>query len=102
MSGNFTTEVLRVFDECDCHTDLFWRTSGDELRLLAACSDWFYWACADAEEITPADLPLLRSCADDLLAIERSSTEKSARTFRGAGAYVGQLCACRKRGMRPM
>ena len=88
----FIKAVLAAFDRCDCHDSLFWRTPATgwaTTALMATCSDTFYWASADAEDITPADLPLLQSCVDDLMAIDE-------------GLYLPMLYACRKRKMRPM
>lgn len=85
---DFVLEVLTIFDRCDTHSTFFWRVYPDGLRLLANCSDIFWWGSADCEEITPNDLPLLRSCAGDLKAIDEEM-------------WLAELYAARRRGDRP-
>lgn len=86
---DFVRDVLREYSErADCTDALYWRVYGDEIRLLAQCSDTFYWGTADCEQIDPEDLPLLRQCVDDLIKAD-------------AEYYVSELFAARKRGMRP-
>jgi hypothetical protein len=85
---DFIRAVLRVFDECDCHEDLIWRVKDEEVTFAAMCSDVFWWGTADAEDITPADVPLLESSAADLRAINRDE-------------FTAELYCARKRGMRP-
>lgn len=83
-------EVLAIFDAADNHDGLFWRAGGDEpIRFYAKCSDTFWWATADAEVITPEDVPVLRQCLDDL-------------RLHDEPYLLGELFAARKRGMRPM
>lgn len=52
-------------------------------KLYVLCNDLFYWATADAEEITLEEIPELQACL--------KTSEK----------HGGLLWACRKRGMRP-
>jgi len=56
---------------------------GDDVKLYVICNDTFYWGCADAESITPEELPALADC------------------YKVAGQWGGELWAARKRGMRP-
>jgi hypothetical protein len=51
--------------------------------MYVNCNDLFYWACADAEEITTEEFDSLEEC----LAINER--------------YGSLLWCCRKRGMRP-
>jgi hypothetical protein len=90
-------QVLALWEEADLYEDLFWRVTRTpqglglhktEVRLFAQCSDLFYWATADLEEIVPEDLPLLRSTLDDLKLV-------------GATYYLNELFSCRKRKLRP-
>jgi hypothetical protein len=88
-------EVLSLFERADNMTEaVVWRVdmtpgSNRDISLSALCSDFFAWATADAEEITVEDIPLLKSCLDDL------------RKADGATYYLGELFAARKRKMRP-
>jgi hypothetical protein len=84
--------VLDIFWHADASSELFWRVDEGELTLYAMCSDWFHWASADLEPITPADVPLLKQTWADLLAIGRDDAER----------YLCGLYACRRRRMRPM
>lgn len=52
-------------------------------QLEINCNDLFYWACADAEDITLAELPDLQRALDE------------------APGHGELLWVCRKRGMRP-
>jgi hypothetical protein len=87
-------EVFALFAEAeDFDFGLMWRvdmTPGGtrDMKLLAVCSDFFFWATADAEEITLADVPLLRQTLDDLRPL-------------AAEYEMGTLFAARKRRMRP-
>lgn len=70
MSGPTTGEVwildlLRLFAWDDCES-LWWRVNADGLRMAVRCNDTFYWATADAEEVTAADLPDLARAKADL------------------------------------
>lgn len=82
-------ELLRIYDEADVHGQLWWRVHGDSVSFAVNCSDTFAWGTADAEDVTAADLALLRRCLDDLCPF-------------GEEYLLGELYAARKRGMRPM
>lgn len=87
---DFLPAVLAVFDDADCHDSLLWHVDNDgAVHFSAQCSDTFFWASADAEEITEADVPLLRQCLADLRALD-------------AEEGLPQLYAARRRRMRPM
>lgn len=87
-------EVFALFeaaDDFDC--GVIWRVdmtpgAGREMRLFAECNDLFHWACADAEEITVEDIPLLRQTLEDLKPLR-------------AEYELGHLFAARKRRLRP-
>ena len=84
--------IFRIWERADIGSDgLHWKVAGDfnrDMRLFAICSDVFHWATADLEEITHQDEALLGHCAADLDGPEQ--------------AYLPELFAARKRGMRPM
>ena len=88
--------VFAVFERGDDYESLMWRVDtktgmGRNMRLYALCNDLFYWATADAEEITPADMPLL----------EESLTDLENCRDSWAIAYLAELFAARKRKLRP-
>ncbi len=86
--SEITRTVLSLFDQADCHSDLFWRVEPERIRWFAMCSDEFWWATADSEEITEDDLPRLKQTFDDLAALDET-------------LWLAELYAARKRGMRP-
>lgn len=83
--------LIVVLAENDCHDSLhYWVPEKNKPKYGINCSDWFYWACADAQEITPEDLP-------DLIKAIEDSTKLHPFEF-----YGPLLWTCRKRNMRPM
>ena len=91
MTPYEAAEVLALFDQADDHEGVFWRVDmdhGRDVKLFANCSDLFYWATADAEEITREDIPLLRQTLADLKAVD-------------AAYNLNELFAARKRKLRP-
>lgn len=106
----YVEAVLHVGWKADSPEYVFWRPDApDGWRAYAICSDTFAWATADAEEITPEDLPLLQQCLEDLLIVESeyagvpiSDMATPDRNDSVATAYLGALFAARKRKLRPM
>lgn len=70
------------------HVGAWYRVKDDDVSVLVNCSDLFYWACGDAEPITPADLDDLEQALSELTALD-------------APYWAGELFVCRRRGMRP-
>lgn len=90
----FILELLAILAEAEKtfeDTPMFWHVKDGRASFHMACSDTFAWGCADAEEITPADIPLLRKTLDDLKALNDYEE-----------IWLGELYCCRKRAMRPM
>lgn len=87
--ADFGYEVLKLCYEADIGEDLLWYVGGDGgIGWALQCSDTFIYACADAEDVTSEDLPLLRQCIADL---------------KGEGQWgVAVLYAARKRNERPL
>lgn len=88
MNGDTLIRVLAIWEQCDISDGITWRVTDQDVEVFAICNDVFYWATADLEEITEADILLLAQCASDLRAVD-------------AEYYLGELFATRKRGMRP-
>lgn len=88
MKGEDALPILAVFSKADDYETLYWKVEGDEIRLWVNCSDWFFWATADMEEVSPEDVPALEQALDDLLRIQ-------------AAEYLGDLFVSRKRRLRP-
>lgn len=85
----FIKELLDIIDKHDATSDLFWRKQPDgSFCFYINCNDLFYWATADAEDVTPADLETLDQAYTD--------------ADTAGGEYFGaQLYAARRRQMRP-
>jgi hypothetical protein len=86
----FVLRVLQVTAAADSCSDIWWRT--DEtyapVVFLVGCNDLFFWACADAERLTPQNIDLLEQAYLD--------TEAVGCRWNGASLF----CA-RVRKMRP-
>jgi hypothetical protein len=86
-------EILRLFAEFDIQDCLWWcfPAGQDAPKFLVNCNDLFYWATADAEEVTVESLPELRKAIEECLAIDPV-----------VGALDGvNLYAARRRKTRP-
>lgn len=93
MTPYQAAEVFALFERADDYDEgLFWRVDmqspGRNVKLFAQCSDLFFWATADLEEITAGDIPLLRRTLEDLEAAD-------------ASYELAPLFAARKRKLRP-
>lgn len=95
MTPHEAAAVFAAFERADGNESLMWRVNmadeGRDLKLFALCNDVFFWATADAEEITADDVPLLEECLADL--------DKCAD--RWVTCYLAELFAARKRKLRP-
>jgi len=90
----YVMNVLEIFRDADLFMDsLMWGPHGSDgsYRFSAMCSDTFHWASADCETIEPEDLQMLGECLADLRVADSHGQ-----------AYLCELFASRKRGMRPM
>lgn len=91
MTLAFVLRVLEIFgEEADLYGELFWRVGHPDpgLHLYALCNDVFWWGTADAEEITPENLPVLEQALVEVKDL-------------GALNYLPELFAARTRKMRP-
>lgn len=92
MELSFVLDVLRLFSETDCYSDLHWFCEDNTVKFYVIVNDIFWWATADMEQIMPDDLPALRQSVADVQAIVGSDIGISQ-------AFT--LWAARKRKMRP-
>lgn len=82
-SDAFVTRVLKAVGSERCE-DLWWKEEANGLlRLYIRCNDVFWWGCADAEEVVPANIE----------ALEQAYTDAD---LDGAILFVARV-----RGMRP-
>lgn len=88
--------VLKIMEQADCFESLLWRVKDGRCAFSLMCSDTFAWGCADAEEVTPDDVPLLWITWQDLKAIQDADRASAAL------CDLPELYAARKRCMRPM
>ena len=88
----FLERILRA-TEFEGTDGIWWRIFKEEdnrLAVFALCNDFFVWACADVEEITPENLVVLEGAKVDL-----------AKLGDDEEMYVALLFCSRVRGMRP-
>ncbi|OQW34532.1 MAG: hypothetical protein A4E20_10960 [Nitrospira sp. SG-bin2] len=81
-------EVARLAGLHGFKEDLYW---DQDLAVSVDVSDLFYWACADSEDVTEENLPLLKQSIEDIANICKRSVHK----------YATPLFAARVRGQRP-
>jgi hypothetical protein len=87
-------EVIKLvaeLDEGETEDFMFWPVTPEGVRVSVTCSDVFAWACADAEIITPENLPLLRKAYEDEITASPD----------GVALHAGWLFVARVRGERP-
>ena len=112
-------EILDLFDKYDLTINLMWQVDleKEELHLMVLCNDLFYWACADVEEITLENLPLLKQTIQDLIEMADKVISNTFMLFNGTSKreehilkrtheieylhYATDLFCCRSRKMRP-
>jgi len=89
---NLTQKILEVISENDSHDDVWWRTDGKyaPVTFFINCNDLFFWACADAEQITEDNIEILLTAYEDAKAADEDGE-----------CYASLLFCARARGMRP-
>lgn len=83
---DFVMDVLRFVADEDIHGQLWWKFEEDGLHFFVNCNDMFFWGCSDCEELTPANLGILKQAFADCG--ERDS-------------HADLLFVARQRGLRP-
>lgn len=95
----FLVEVMTLFAQADCHSELFWTVdlplyrppdAVPKMWLHAIVSDVFAWGSADLEEITPDAIDVLRQAFEALKPYGLEGLSE-----------LPVLYAARVRGMRP-
>lgn len=89
--------------------DVWWRMDGEfaPVTFLLNCNDLFWWATADAETITPENLPALHQAVADVraalgVAAEPDILDKDRwEAWWKAPGYASALFVARLRSMRP-
>lgn len=89
VDSEWVLQLLELFSGDD-NEDLMWTcSSSGQLRFAVKCSDTYWWATADCEDIGITDLPALRQAKMDALSTD--------------SAYLWPtLWVSRKRKLRPM
>lgn len=86
--------VMRIFQVTAKYDDydLWWRTDGEyaPVTMIVNCNDLFFWACADAEAITPENIVEFEQAYED-----------AAKAYKHGECYAQLLFCCRVRKMRP-
>lgn len=88
--AQFIFDLLSLTAEYDVNHALAW--TQDLTGFYFGCNDCFAWACADAEDIEPGDLPAIRQALED---------EKAAKDRPYADSDGVLLWIARKRQLRP-
>lgn len=111
----FVREVLSLGDGFNELGDLWesisWRTDGEYApwSFSVNCNDVFYWACADCEDLTRENLPLLKQSVLDVRAavgvpagrLHGDDVSKHFDDWYSAGHRGATLFCARVRKMRP-
>lgn len=101
---DFVLEVLRAIYKLDLQQgEVYISVDGDEVSFAMNANDLFWWGTADAEPITPENLPEIRRVHDDLSALEGREISRAGSTlpFVLYTHLTPTLFACRSRQMRP-
>lgn len=81
--------LLILLAKYDAHHDVYWDSN---LEFSVLCSDFFYWGCADMEDIeTEEDIDLLERCFQDTLSFGGYLYCARKREMRPQGAYYKHL-----------
>ncbi len=91
--AEFILKVLDLFSRYDSQDSVSWRTDGEfaPVTFFVNCSDLFWWATADAEDITPENFGVLEQAF-----IDCQAADKVVGTV-----YAPSLFAARVRKLRP-
>ena len=89
--SDFIYRVLELYARYDMQDSLSWSAYGGKVSFFANCNDAFWWATADAEDITPENFAILESSFADC---------NKALPVIGA-IHANELFCSRVRGMRP-
>jgi len=125
MDLEFVSSVLSIGDGFNEYGNLWesiwWRTDGEyaPVTFFVNCNDLFHWATADAEKLTPENLPELRQAVADVRAargvptghfprLDRDATNEERNKeaadwscWYDAGGMGADLFCARVRKMRP-
>ena len=85
-------EIVGNEDYCMNMSDFWWRTDTEyaPITMFVNCNDFFWWGCADCEDVTAENIHLLEEVAKECEEIQEYSSEHAPLIF----------CA-RVRGERP-
>lgn len=93
MTPDDAIKTLALIADHDLECMIGWRCDGEyaPITIWIQCSDTFGWGCADAEDLTLENLPIL---------------EQSIRDCEAVDPVLGRMIACdlfvaRVRGIRP-
>lgn len=90
----FILKVFQLLNEADAESYFYWRTDDIyyPLTLFVNSNDIFWWGCADCEELTPENLPVLEQSLKDA---------KEASGEKYPPDWSIELFVCRVNKMRP-
>jgi len=99
---HFILEILRLQSDYSVYGEpIYWRTDGEHVPVTfwVLCNDVFWWAAADAEQVTLEDVPELRQAIEDVRTL--LEPEKSPHYCIESYETGCELWCARKRKMRP-
>lgn len=90
---SFIIDVLKTISNADLIRSLLYGDYEDkgQINFAILCNDLFWWATADAESLTPDNLPILKQCIEEV-----EKLDEHGRAFE-----ADILFCCRIRKMRP-
>jgi len=80
----FILDVLDTFAKEDMCNEIWWRTDSPDynpITFIVTCNDFFGYASADAEIITPENLPILKQSMKDCTDSKGHCSEESILLF---------------------
>ena len=96
----FILDVLKIMADHELQDSLWWTVKDDTVKFMVNCNDLFYWATADAEEVTPENLQALWQAIMDCKAVEpeygADEPSLSRYIFSSSSFTTVQLCLINK------
>lgn len=95
---DFVLRVLKAMQDCDNREELWWNVKEDgSVAFTVNCSDVFWWACADSEDVTPENVSELEKALTDIKSVLDPEDDPAPFTI----SHAPMLFAARMRKMQP-
>lgn len=95
--------MLKAFDGQNwfCPLHLWWAINGDTETFHINCNDLFWWATADAEDITPENICHIEELGAYIEGLIKDEATRDLEWVDELCDYSTALLVCRMRKMRP-